>query len=142
MLLYKFTFISDLNLIPMFSVFLFFLIYLLCNWVKLMIHSHGWGLYQKSFQNLEYPDWLKIHITVWSTVYLKTWSEKFRLHIWAPVPIQQYKNLSGLGTTLDILGWALELNLVTRFSVNFGSRRVRLPLCSGSKLALGQPKNW
>ena len=138
MLLYKFTFISDLNLIPMFSVF--FLIYLLCNWVKLMIHCHGWGLYQKSFQNLEYPDWLKIHITVWSTVFLKLGLRNLGFIFGHPYQFNSTKIC--LGTTLDILGWALELNLITRFSVNFGSRRVRLPLGSGLKFALGQPKNW
>ena len=60
MLLYKFIFISDLNLIPMFSVFLFFLnisvVYL-----------------SETDDPLPWcPDWLKTHFTAWSTVFLKT----------------------------------------------------------------------
>ena len=53
-------------------------------------------------QNLEYLDWLKIHFTHWSKVFLQTFRLLFRLNVWVSVPIQWYKNTSGHDTGLLI----------------------------------------
>ena len=64
MLLYKFIFISDLNLIPMFSVFLFFLNISVVYLSETDDPLPWFRALSEKFQNLECPDWLKTHFTV------------------------------------------------------------------------------
>ena len=59
-----------------------------------MVFHHGWGLYQKNFQNLE----CLIHFPAWYAVFYKLCSKRFGLNIWVPIPIQWFENMSGCNT--------------------------------------------